>query len=192
MVLRWAETGDVQRVTYTRRFFGDLMLESILFIVTLIVGWFVWLYFTAKTSQSPAKRLLNVYILDTHTEQPITAGRVWVREVLVKNILFGILGNITFGIARLADYLWVFFGEDRQSLHDKIVSTVVVYAPFGLPELEKLTDRRAAQCPHPTLTPQWDSAEDMGNADKVARYMCDSCKTLLSREEWERLRQMGR
>jgi hypothetical protein len=30
-------------------------------------------------------------------------------------------------------------------------------------------------CPHTTLTPRWDSIADMGNAEKVTTYTCQSC-----------------
>ncbi len=124
----------METVTFTRRFFGDILLEGLLVLVTLVIGWYIWLFFTAKTAQTPAKRLLNVYILDNNTQQPVSAGRVWVREVLVKSLLFGIVSNFTFGIAPLVNYAWALFDDNRQALHDKIASTIVVYAPNGLPE----------------------------------------------------------
>jgi len=121
------------KVTFTRRFFGDLLLEVILIAVTLFIGWLIWLYFTAQTGQTPAKRLLNVLIVDLDTDQPVSAGRVWMRDVLVKIILFSwVFGAITFGISRLIDYGWVLIDDNRQALHDKIVNTRVVYSPFKL------------------------------------------------------------
>jgi hypothetical protein len=54
-----------------------------------------------------------------------------------------------------------------------------------------------APCPHTTLTPRWDSLDDMGNAEKVSSYTCQGCnqqfsaaegRTLLATEA-ERLRQ---
>ena len=87
--------SGVQKVTFNRRFWGTYLLESLLYLVTLIIGWYIWLAFTAKTSQSPAKRLLDVYVLDIQSVQPITAGRVWVREVLVKQLLVGLVGAVT-------------------------------------------------------------------------------------------------
>ena len=127
-------SGTVEKVTFNRRFWGNNLLEGVLVLVTLIIGWYIWLYFTAQTSQSPAKRLLNVYIIDLGSGQPVSAGRVWVRDVVVKSILFGIIGNITLGIGSLVDAVWVFFDKNRQTLHDKVVNTIVVYAPNGLPE----------------------------------------------------------
>jgi len=58
---------------------------------------------------------------------------MWARDVLVKFLLFSMVSAFI-GIAGLIDALFVLFDKNRQSLHDKIVSTVVVYAPQGLPE----------------------------------------------------------
>ena len=126
------ETGTLERVTYNRRFFGDYILEGLLFILTLGVGWLIWLYFTAQTSQTPAKRLLNVYILDSDTGRRVSAGKVWIREIVVKLVLVSLVNAVT-GVAGAIDGLWVFFDRNRQTLHDKVVKTVVVYAPAGLP-----------------------------------------------------------
>ena len=126
-------TATVERVTFTRRFFGTNILETLLFIVTLGIGWLIWFAFMASTAQSPAKRMLNVYVIDANTGRAVSPGRMWVRDVLVKILLFGFFGAI-FGIVGLVDGLFVLFDKSRQSLHDKVVSTIVVYAPQGLPE----------------------------------------------------------
>ncbi len=125
-------TGTVEMVTFNRRFWGDSLLEAVLFIVTLVIGWFIWLIFTARTGQTPAKRLLNVYILDTDTGAVATAGKVWFRDVLIKLILIPI-ANAIVGVAGLVDAVWVLFDRDRQALYDKMASSVVVYAPMGIP-----------------------------------------------------------
>ncbi|MDZ4278554.1 MAG: RDD family protein [Dehalococcoidia bacterium] len=127
------DTGTVERVTFNRRFFGSYWLEGLLFVLTLGVGWFVWLAFTAQMSQTPAKRLLNVYIIDTDTGQPVHPGRVWVRDIVVKQLVVAAFTFII-GLAWFIDGVWVLFDKNRQTLHDKVMNTVVVYAPAGLPE----------------------------------------------------------
>ena len=158
-------TGSVEKVTYNRRFWGTYILEGILFLITLVIGWYIWLIFTAKTSQTPAKRLLNVYVLDIQTGQPITTGRVWVREVLVKQLLFDLLlGAITSGIAGLVDTIWVLFDKNRQALHDKVVGTVVVYAPNGLPDSLPAPHEMASARPSGTIK---DAAEELRELAKL-------------------------
>ena len=45
-----------------------------------------------------------------------------------------------------------------------------------------------ATCPHTTMTPRWDRAEDIGYHDRVSGYRCEGCGTMFSREEAEQLR----
>jgi transposase-like protein len=44
------------------------------------------------------------------------------------------------------------------------------------------------ECEHITLIPAWDSAEDMGRADRVSRYRCEACGNTFTAAEAERLR----
>ena len=55
-------------------------------------------------------------------------------------------------------------------------ATPVAQAPMAAPE-----------CPHVALVPHWDSAGDMGKADKVTSYSCEACKGTFPREEGDRL-----
>jgi uncharacterized RDD family membrane protein YckC len=126
-------TNTVERVTYNRRIFGNYLLEGVLAVVTLIIGWFIWLIFTSKTGQTPAKRLLNVYVINLETGRRISQGETWLREVVIKLLVVNVVGLII-PFAGLIDGIWAFFDKNRQTLHDKILKQVVVYAPAGLPE----------------------------------------------------------
>jgi hypothetical protein len=44
-------------------------------------------------------------------------------------------------------------------------------------------------CEHVTLIPSWDSAADIGSADKVSRYRCEGCGAQFTLDEAERLRE---
>jgi len=46
-------------------------------------------------------------------------------------------------------------------------------------------------CPHVALVPFWDSAEDIGVNEKIARYECESCKAAFTREQGEQIRVEG-
>jgi hypothetical protein len=58
--------------------------------------------------------------------EPITFGFAMVREVLVKSLLFGFLGSITFGLGTLLDVLWPLWDEENRALHDFVVNTRTV------------------------------------------------------------------
>ena len=68
--------------------------------------------------------------------------------------------------------------------------------------LDRLLGRRETQpvreaeppqpgCPHVTLVPNWDMAEDTGDLEKVSRYTCEACGAGFSREEGDQLRAKG-
>jgi len=127
------DTMHVERVTYNRRFWGAYLLEGLLFLLTLIIGWYIWLIFTSKTGQTPAKRLLNIYVVNVETGRRIGRGDTWLREVVIKQLVLTAINSFV-GVAWLIDAVWVFFDRNRQALHDKVLKQVVVYAPAGLPE----------------------------------------------------------
>ena len=58
--------------------------------------------------------------------QRMTFGWAMLREVVVKSLLFGFAGSVTFGLASLADYLWPLWDDENRALHDFIVDTRVV------------------------------------------------------------------
>lgn len=111
--------ADAPAASRWRRFFGHL-LELLLIGLLFIVGWLIWLWFSAKKSQSPAKQLLGMYILTTDG-QPASPLRVWIREPLLQWIL---IFNLPFAL--IIDFLFFMLDDNAQSLHDKIVETVVV------------------------------------------------------------------
>lgn len=169
---------QVERVTHNRRFFGDNLLEFVLFVVTLGIGWYIWLIFTAQTAQTPAKRLLSVYILDANTRTPVSTGRVWVREVLVKQLLVGFLSALI-GVAGLINSSWVLFDRNRQALHDKVAGTIVVYAPLGLPDAFQTPTIPAASQPRQSSS---DTTEQLRELSRLHE------EGILTDEEYEKKR----
>ena len=133
-----------KRVTFTGRFFGDSMLESVLQIVTLFIGWLIWFAIVAPGGQTPAKQLLNVYIIDHKSGRLASTRQVWMREigdkyvaVLLLGIGLGLLVSPDLGYSILQLYAltsgaWILFNADRRALWDLFPGTAVIYAPAGL------------------------------------------------------------
>jgi hypothetical protein len=106
------------------RRFGAHMLEGVLFIVTLGVGWLIWQLIVAKDGQSPAKQLLGMRVVKLRTGTKATWGTMFLREVILKPIIGFGLGWF-FGIV----YFWLLWDKNRQELWDKMISTIVVNDP---------------------------------------------------------------
>ena len=63
--------------------------------------------------------------------------------------------------------------------------------------LDRLLGRKEAQssagtavaepeCLHAALVPHWDNPEDMGHADRISSYKCESCHEMISRAKGDR------
>ena len=101
-----------------------------------VVGWLIWLAFSARASQTPAKRLVGMYVVTpaalnapSGRVDPASVGRIWFGEVAIKFLLIGVVSG---GILLIVDGLWIFFSRDGQTLHDKIAGTLVVNSPSGI------------------------------------------------------------
>lgn len=116
------------------------ILDILLGILLLVIGWLLWLLFTARDGQTPGKKLLSIRAV-RQDGTPSDWGWTMLREVGVKVILFRMLVwviPLVGWIAWIADLLWAFWDRDRQTLHDKLMKTVVI------DEREYLQARREA------------------------------------------------
>ena len=58
--------------------------------------------------------------------------RLWAREILVEYLLFGFVSSFIAHIPGLIDSLWILWDKDHQTLHDKVVETLVVHSEFPI------------------------------------------------------------
>jgi uncharacterized RDD family membrane protein YckC len=58
--------------------------------------------------------------------EQIELGFGFLREFVVKNLLFGVIGGFFAGIPTLVDYLWPLWDDENRCLHDMVVSTHVI------------------------------------------------------------------
>lgn len=114
----------------SRRRLGGYLLETVLGVLTLGIGWLIWFVIVAPRGQTPAKQLLGMYILRSDGTR---AGGwyVWLRELIVKGLLFGLLAAVTFYLVWIIGALWCLWDRDRQCLWDKVASTIVAHSTVG-------------------------------------------------------------
>ena len=106
-----------------------LLLDISIGLFTCYIGWFIWCIFVFGKGQTPGKQLVGIYSAKIETPQTPTGWvTTFVREVLVKDLLFGVVFNMmSGGIAVIVSYLWPLWDNSgkSQTLHDKIVGTSV-------------------------------------------------------------------
>lgn len=141
-VLSSHPTSGDYAASYLRRLSGELLDLLIFFLLPL---WLYWMWFTAKDGQSPAKSLLDLYVVN-EAGQEVTPQRMWVRELAIKRLLLGLVG---YGFSLLGPILnaaWILFNPDRQCGHDRMVGTLVIVrreAPTPLAQREEEEERQA-------------------------------------------------
>jgi uncharacterized RDD family membrane protein YckC len=122
--------GALQLSTPGKRF-GAMLLEGLLFVVTLGIGWFVWWIIAWGKGQTPAKQVLKMRVVKLDENRVATMGEMALRELVGK----GLLSNITFGISTIVGGIMLLTDDNNQALWDKIAATTVVEDPnnhFGL------------------------------------------------------------
>ena len=80
-------------------------------------GYFV--FFWSTTGQTPGDRVMQIRVQDAETGRPLHFGRAVLR----------FLGAILSALLLFLGYLMILVDDRRRALHDRIVGSVVVYAP---------------------------------------------------------------
>lgn len=103
---------------------GAFFLSYVLVIVTLVIGYLIWGAIAWGRGTTPALQVLGMRVWHPESQRPASWGRMALREI-VGRFVEGILSIIT----ELISLIMFITGQQRQSLHDKIAATVVVYDP---------------------------------------------------------------
>jgi uncharacterized RDD family membrane protein YckC len=94
-----------------------------------IVAWLVvgFAYFTllngGRRGQTIGKMVWDIRVRDAATGGPLGPAKAAVRYLVPS-----LLSIVTFGLIWFPDGLWLFWDRRRQTLHDKVVGSVVVSA----------------------------------------------------------------
>ncbi len=104
--------------TPVRRLMG-LLLDGLLFFLTLIIGYIIWWLIVLGRGQTPGKQLLGIRVV-RRDGNPAGWGSTFVREIIKV-----IAHSTTIGF--FADAILLLMDDDeRRSLSDRAVNTVVI------------------------------------------------------------------
>jgi uncharacterized RDD family membrane protein YckC len=78
-----------------------------------------------NNGQTWGKQVLSIRVA-RDSGQPFDLGSGFLREFVVKNLLFATVGAFFFAIPTLLNLLWPLWDDQNRALHDMIVSTHVV------------------------------------------------------------------
>lgn len=123
----WGQPIGIRLAPVARRF-GEAVLEAVLMVVTLFIGWVIWACVVFARGQTPAKQVLGLRVVKRSTGQAAGWGTMFLREVIAKGVI-GAVVRFTF-IGVILDF-WLLWDKDRQELWDKMSDTLVVNDPGG-------------------------------------------------------------
>ena len=107
---------------------GAIVLDAVLMVVTLGIGWLIWSFIVWSEGQTPAKKILKIRVYAADTQRPATWGHMGIREGLIP-ISVSIASSLTGGLAYIP---WViieivfYFTKGQRTLRDYWVKTVIV------------------------------------------------------------------
>ncbi|MCA1845810.1 MAG: RDD family protein, partial [Actinobacteria bacterium] len=126
----YAPTGAPPLSSLGQRF-GAYLLDGVLALVTLGIGWLIWCCFTFSKGQTPAKSIMDMRVVKQDTGVAATWGDMFVRNVVIP-IGLGFVGIFLFGIPTIVCACLIFGGNLRQTGWDRMMRTVVVNDPQGV------------------------------------------------------------
>lgn len=100
-------------------------LDGVLMSVTLGIGWLIWAGMLVSKGQTPAKKLLNLRVVDIGERRVAGFGTMFFMRGLVAGFVAGIAIPLTLGILLFMP----FWDKRKQNLWDKISNTSVVSDP---------------------------------------------------------------
>ncbi len=94
-----------------------LLLGLVFFVISFVVLYMVKARPLSRTGQTIGKRALNIRVIREDTGQLLTGGQALGREAFA----YFVSGQIFY-----LGYLWMLWDDQKQTWHDKVVSSVVV------------------------------------------------------------------
>ena len=104
---------------------GAALLDMLLIIVTLFIGWAVWTLVVWSKGQTPGKQICGQRVVMKQTGQAARWGEMALRDFVIRGLAIGILGQLTCGIVSLVATLMI-FSAYHETLWDKWAGTLVV------------------------------------------------------------------
>ena len=121
------------------------LISALILVFTLFIGCLIWWFIVAPRGQNPGKAVVGIRVIRANGDAVKTGG-MFVR---------GLAGQLAGLIPFFLDDLWILWDKNAQTLHDKVVDTVVVKARGSEKIVEQggLESRLEPVYPHPAYAP---------------------------------------
>lgn len=106
---------------------GGYLLDGLLVVVTLIIGWIIWTLVVWAQGQTPGKQILGMRVVRLDRRTYAGWGRMFLRDFVGK-LVVGVISSLLL-VTEVIALCWLLWDKDRQELWDKIAGTIVVNDP---------------------------------------------------------------
>lgn len=102
---------------------GTNLLEIVLIVVTLFVGYLVWMLIAWGKGQTPGKQLTGLRVYHLNNQRAASWGQMFVRQIV------GGIVNSIFYIGLIVSIVFLFTDPLRRTVPDRIAGTIVLSDP---------------------------------------------------------------
>jgi uncharacterized RDD family membrane protein YckC len=107
--------------------FGTALLELVLYVVTLFIGYIIWTLFAWRDGQTPGKKITHLKYVNVETGRVADWGKSAFRDFVIRGIVIGFIGAITLYIGYLVAAFMIFDKDKNyRTGWDRWGGTVVV------------------------------------------------------------------
>jgi uncharacterized RDD family membrane protein YckC len=148
--VRFLPTGT--KLASPGRRVGQYLLDTLLILVTAVIGWLVWSLIIWRRGQTPGMQILHIRTVKIATAQTATWGTMFLREFVGRFLIMGLIGSVFFP-AWVVLVFMLLWDKNRQELWDKVAGTIVVEnvdVPVDPPFLASAQEPVAAGVEGPT------------------------------------------
>ncbi|MCW3066853.1 MAG: rane protein/domain-like protein, partial [Solirubrobacterales bacterium] len=98
---------------------------AILVATAVVILGYPTVMLATTNGKTIGKRLVGLRVVRAGGA-PMTWGRAAMRELVMRGLVIGLIGTLTFGIVGILDLLWPLWDKQNQTLHDHGAETWVV------------------------------------------------------------------
>jgi uncharacterized RDD family membrane protein YckC len=102
---------------------GTYLLEIVLAVVTLGIGYLIWMLIVWSKGQTPGKQLMGLRVYHLQNQRAASWGQMFVRQVVG-----GIVNGIAY-IGFIISVVFLFSDPLRRTVPDRIAGTIVLSDP---------------------------------------------------------------
>jgi uncharacterized RDD family membrane protein YckC len=103
---------------------GTYLLEIVLFIVTLVIGYLIWMLIAWGRGQTPGKQLMGMRIYHVESQRAATWWQMFMRQ-----FVGGIVNGLFFNIGLIVSFVFLFTDPLRRTVPDRIAGTIELNDP---------------------------------------------------------------